>query len=168
MMQPAKNKLVTYLLICAVAMVWGIILYRVFFNDPDGDNNSIFFKAKANHEPFDQYSIKSDTLSLALNYRDPFLGKVTTPEVVAVSAADAPVKIQQPIRPMAPPINWEIVKYSGFIINPKTKKMIAIVTVNGQERMIAEGESFQGLRLIKNKKDSILVSWMGKQKYIKQ
>ncbi|MNL84889.1 hypothetical protein D3C87_2130050 [compost metagenome] len=65
-------------------------------------------------------------------------------------------------------IDWTVIKYSGYITNPVTKKLVSILSVNGMERMLAEGEQFEGARLLKNKKDSVLISWKGKQKYIKQ
>ena len=157
----------TYLLICAVAMVWGIIVYRIFFNEAADDEQHSFATAKAVHEPYDKYVVKNDTFHLVLNYRDPFLGKTVT--VAKEVNAGVPQQVIAAIpKPVPPPLNWETIHYSGYITNPVTKKMVAILSVNGIERMTAEGESFQGVKLLKNKKDSILVSWMGKQKYIRQ
>ena len=166
-MEPVKNKTMTYLLICAVAMVWGIIVYRIFFNEATDDEETSFAIAKTVHEPYDRYVVKNDTFHLAVNYRDPFLGKAVT-LVQELKPSVAPRVIQPMPKPVPPPLNWETIRYSGYVTNPITKKMIAILTVNGMERMTAEGESFQGVKLLKNKKDSILVSWMGKQKYIRQ
>lgn len=166
-MQPVKNKRVTYLLICVVCLVWGIIIYRLFFLDRGGDEETVFLKAKTVHEPYDQYTVKKDTFKLALNYRDPFPGKAITP--AEPPKADLSVHTDfKPVKPVIPPVIWPAIKYTGYITNPKTKKMVAILTVNGKERMTAEGESLEGIKLLKNKKDSILVSWMGKQKYIRQ
>jgi len=166
-MQTGKNKAVTYLLICAVALVWGIIVYRVFFVDPSDDTDGRFLSPKVVHEPFDQYTPKNDTFKLALNYRDPFVGKAK-PVVVEEKVSAGPIAPPLPYKPPAPPLNWSSIKYSGYITNPKTKKLVAILTVNNKERMLGEGESLEGVKLLKNKKDSVLLSWMGKQKYIKQ
>lgn len=166
-METAKNKKVTYLLICAVAAVWGIIVYRVFFNEAGDDIQPHSFKTKTVAEPYDKYVAKNDTFHLALNYRDPFLGKANvTAEMPENLVIEHPMPM--PVKPIAPVLNWNSIKYSGYITNPQTKKLVAILTVNGRERMIAEGETFEGVKLLKNKKDSILVGWLGKQKYIKQ
>jgi type II secretory pathway component PulC len=166
-MQPVKNKGLTYLLICVVCLVWGIIIYRLFFIEAGDDGQTVFLKTKSVHEPYDKYTVKNDTFKLALNYRDPFAGKVNAvadlPKTDVVTHTDI-----KPFKPVPPPLNWSGIKYSGYITNPKTKKMVAILIVNGKERMTAEGESLEGVKLLKNKKDSILVSWMGKQKYIRQ
>lgn len=168
-MQAAKNKKLTWFLICAVALVWGVILYRLFFNNAEEDYVLKSPSVAAKHEPYDQYVLKEDTFKLALNYKDPFLGGITSES--AESKIVDPVLKQVNFVPPAPPkptVDWSIIKYSGYIINPVTKKMVAIVMVNGKERMLAEGEHFEGMQLLKNKKDSVLVSWKDKQKYIKQ
>ncbi|CAM4116683.1 hypothetical protein SAMN06265348_103276 [Pedobacter westerhofensis] len=169
-MQPVKNKGVTYLLIAAVAVVWGIIIYRVLFTDPPSEQDFVAGPTPV-HEPFDEYIAKEDTLRLSLNYRDPFLTNANANAAAAAEATAtmAPVPhAAQPMKPIAPPVNWGAIKYTGYITNPKTKKQVSILTVNGKERMVAEGESLEGVKLLKNKRDSVLLSWMGKQKYIKQ
>lgn len=166
-MQGVKGKKFTYLLIGAVGIVWGVIVYKVFFNS-SGDNYELKMgSGPIQHEVYDQYVVSKDTFTLALNYRDPFLG--------TMEAAALPVKKGLPIisadfspRPVKPIIDWNSIKYSGYILNPLTKSPASIVTVRGIEKMMTVGETFEGVKLIRNKKDSILVSWQGKEKYIKQ
>lgn len=166
-MQPVKNKKLTYLLICAVAIIWGIVVYRLFFaEDPESDMPA-FSQRKEAHEPFDKYVSKNDTFHLALNYRDPFLGKMYVAKESTVKDSTIRHKVK-PFKEPPPAIDWSVIKYSGYITNPVTKKMVAIVTVEGRERMLAVGESLSGVKLIKNNRDSILVNWHGQLKYIKQ
>ena len=166
-MERAKNKTMTYLLICAVATVWGIIVYRIFFNQSDQDVAVIFAKSPTTHEPYNKYEAENDTIPLTLNYRDPFLGSVVA-AVKTDTSAMPKISIPAISKTAAPEPNWQTIRYNGYIINPVTKKMVAILNVNGLERMTAVGESFQGVTLLKNKKDSVLVGWMGKRKYIRQ
>lgn len=164
-MQTAKNKRTTYLLICAVAVVWGIILYKIFFKATDSDDQIKTGVVKVTREPYDQYVAKPDTFKLVLNYRDPFIG---TPVAAEKKMDNQIVKPVSPVINLPPPINWGTIQYTGRIINPVSKKVVSILSVNGAERMMSEGEIFQGVKLLKNKRDSILISWQGKQKYIKQ
>lgn len=167
-MEIAKNKKLTYFLICAVAIVWGVILHRVFFSKSEDDYIIKDSNAIVKHEPYDQYVIKEDTFKLALNYRDPFLGEVASvPEPKIEASTLQQVNFSPPVS-LKPLVDWTAIKYSGYIINPVTKKTVCIIIVNGIERMLAEGESFDGAKLLKNKKDSVLISWKGKQKYIRQ
>jgi hypothetical protein len=166
-MQPVKNKKLTYLLICAVAAVWGIILYRVFFNEAADEYEPTNQHSQIEKDPYDQYVAREDTFRLVLNYRDPFLGTLQNDVVDKSTSAISP-QVNIPVAPPPPPIDWSFVKYSGYVVNPKTKTLVSIISVNGVERMIAEGETFGGVRLLKNKRDSILISWQGKNKHIKQ
>ncbi len=148
------------------------MIYRLFFADAGEDYKPAFAAAKPVHEPYDQYTEKPDTFKLALNYRDPFLGvpaKSTEPAVTpkTLSAADAALHAALSRPALPPPINWSVIQYTGRILNPVSKKVVSIVTVNGKERMLSEGEVFESVKLIKNKRDSILVEWQGKQKYIR-
>lgn len=167
-MQPVKNKKLTYLLICAVTAVWGIIIYKVLFKESEADYEPKFNAVKEAQEPYDQYLVKEDTFKLALNYRDPFLGGVSAPNENKNTSSTVPVQANFNPPPPPPPIDWSLIKYSGYIVNPATKKLVAILAINGREQMIAEGETFEGVKLLQNRKDSILVSWQGKKKYIKQ
>lgn len=164
-MQAGKNKKVTYLLICAVSIVWGLILYKVFSNDTDVEEGFQQPVVSGTSEAYDQFVTRPDTFKLALNYEDPFVGSVKTEQVKVVEKIKAINYTALQVRPL---VDWTGVSYSGYVVNPMTKKLVAILVVLGQERMLAEGEVFAGLKLLKNKKDSVLVSWQGKQKFIKQ
>lgn len=157
----------TYLLLCAAAAVWGIIIYRLVSARAGEEDQAEFLHPPVVHEAYDKYLPKKDTTHLALSYRDPFPGKRMEPEQQQKPAAGT-VPVTKPFKPSPPPVNWSGIRYSGYFVNPKTKRIIAILTVNGKERMIAEGESLEGVKLLKNSLDSILVSWMGEKKYIKQ
>ncbi|MDB5014260.1 MAG: hypothetical protein JWQ25_2462 [Daejeonella sp.] len=151
--------------------MWGIIFYRIFANESDEPVFAVAPNQKAKEEPLDDYILK-DTATLVLNYRDPFLGKAssepdtlrnTNSKISEVSAIDQLMRL--PAQPA--PINWEIVKYNGYIINPANKKLVAIVAVNNVQRMLEEGQIIGGVKVLKNLKDSIKVEYLGKQKYIR-
>jgi len=162
-----KNKKLTILLICAVAAVWGIIIYRILFNEESGGAKPLFASVKLIDEPLDQYFIKEDTASLVLSYRDPFLGGVYSDLKHIADHSQASVAIAPAVvEPI--PINWPAIQYSGYISNSSNQNGVSIVSVNGKERMVAEGEVFEGVKVVKNNKDSILVEWEGNRKHIKQ
>ena len=166
-----KNKKVTFALIVSVAAVWGIIFYRIFAASAEDDPLPRPVVHQANsYESLDDYLVK-DTFKLVLNYRDPFLDKedpkpdttTITPKTVS-SAGFNPVRISTHKKF----INWDIVKYTGHITNPESKKMVCILTVNGKEYMLSEGQSADGVKLIKSGRDSVKVLYRDKMKFIKQ
>lgn len=159
-----KQKAITYILIVSVIAVWGIIFYRVLAaNADDGENKPL---ARVEQKKAIEYYQLPDTTTLVLNYRDPFLGTAATePEdtVKVIDAGDLAMDIAT-----TPPaeINWDFIKYSGFIINPATKRLVSIMSINDNEKMMAVGEVSSGVKLLSNLKDSVRVSYQGKTKYI--
>lgn len=158
-----KNKKLTYFLIVIVAGVWGLILYRIFDAVGTSDDMSTPVTLKQEKEAYNDYSIPKDTTKLLLNYRDPFgitKPKYTTSKVSKIIARQT-IKINP-----KPAMNWSFITYSGYIRNPASKKLIALVSVNGQNITLAEGETKNQIKLIKNLRDSIKVSYQGKTKFI--
>jgi hypothetical protein len=165
-MKLTKNKKFTYLLICSVGIVWGIVLYKIFFSEVEEEYKLPIKAVQTKKEVFDEYLSKPDTFTLALNYRDPFLETVAAP-IDTIQVKPSVEAFNKPV-PVSVPIDWSIIKYSGRIINPQSKVVISIISVEGNERMVKVGEIFQGVKLLANKSDSILVQWRGSKKYIKQ
>ena len=165
-----KNKPLTYLLIVSVAAVWGIIFYRIFSaSDNDEIELKPIVKSGFVNESLDDYKFK-DTFILALNYKDPFLGKVA--EVAEPSQAEKPPVISSPAvfsnpKPLKPQTNWEVVKYTGFILNSSGKQVVALMTIKGKEQMLLEGQTADGVKLLKNLKDSVKVLYQDQTKFIR-
>jgi hypothetical protein len=68
--------------------------------------------------------------------------------------------------PAKPAMNWSFISYAGYIRNPSSKKLIALVSINGQNITLAEGETKNQVKLMKNLRDSIKISYEGKTKFI--
>ncbi len=161
-----KNKAVTYFLIVIVALVWGVIIYRIFDATTAGDNFPV-----ANSAPIMKikdlqvYSEPKDTTHLMLNYRDPFMEEVKTePKVIAV---DKLISHKTGVKTASKPgVNWTFINYSGYIKNSKSKRLLAILIINGKEHTMMEGETFEKVKLVKNLRDSVKITYNGLQKYI--
>jgi hypothetical protein len=160
-----KNKKFILLLILSVAAIWGVIFYRIFAGD--SDVTSLPAAAALSKRSFsDSYQIPADdTFKLSLNYRDPFLGggeaSETEEEITVISGNSL-----LPITLVKPPANWNAIKYNGYIVNPSSKQVVSIITVNGREQMVSVGASVDGVKLLGNYKDSIRVLYQDHIKYI--
>jgi hypothetical protein len=159
-----KNKKSTYLLGAAVLIVWGLIIYRIFnaLNDTGPDASAM--SAPVKKETYNDYTIPADTTRLSLNYRDPF-GITQTKDTVSdkhmlISA------VKTAPREAAPGMNWDFIRFVGYIRNPDSKKLVAMIHLNGAELMMSEGEMNSNLKLIKNYRDSIKITYQGKTKFI--
>lgn len=162
----------TFVLIVSVACVWGIIFYKVF-NAAGAEDDYTFRTPErpAKYEPLDDY-IVHDTSKLSLNYNDPFLKGIS--DTVTEKAIKPAVEIStnpiiKPVQPVIqkPVVNWSAIKYNGFIVNPERKSIVCILSVNGKEYMLSEGEGADGVKLLKSGKDSIKVLYQQNTRFIK-
>lgn len=145
-----------------VLVVWGMIIYRVFEAMGGSDDNNISTATKPVKEAFNDFSIPKDTTHLMLNYRDPFgltKQKDTTRQITRRSTERKTIAVVKPM-------DWSFIRYSGYMLNPGTKKLIALVSINGQNTTLAEGQTQYQVKLIKNLRDSIKISFQGKTKFI--
>lgn len=104
-----------------------------------------------------------DQVILEMSYADPFALANSEPEPIVKSAA--PVLPSAPI-PIKTQVNWTGIIYSGQIYNPTEKKHVAIISVNGKEVMLSEGERSNGLKFIKRVGDSIKVEYQNATKFL--
>jgi hypothetical protein len=158
-----KNKKVTYLLGLLVAIVWGIIIYRIFDAAAGNDDTILPVQTSSKKEAYNDFVIPKDTAHLLLNYRDPF--GITRQKDTTVTAIKK-MHIKPAMVIPKPAINWNFIQYSGYIRNPASKKLITLVSINGRNEMLAEGEVKGQVKLLKNMRDSIKISYNGKIKYI--
>lgn len=159
-----KNKKLTYFLIAAVLALWGIIIFRVVSALTAQDDDNSMPVTTTVKEAYNDFALPKDTAKLLLNYRDPF-GLVKEKDTVSVKH-DRPVMRQISSIVAKPAVNWSFITYSGYIRNPSTKKLIALVNINGQSTTLTEGEIKNEVKLIKNLRDSIKISYEGKTKFI--
>ncbi|SDQ01677.1 hypothetical protein SAMN05428975_5928 [Mucilaginibacter sp. OK268] len=158
-----KNKKIVYLLILLVVIVWGMVIYRIYAAVSDNSEPVIAPVTKIK-EPYDDYGIAKDTSRLQAKYRDPF-GLAPTKDTAAVSPSKS-IHRSIPLT-VSPGINWAAISYMGYIQNPGSKKIIAIMHINGKEVMMTEGENNEQVKLLKNLRDSIKISYHGQTKFIK-
>jgi hypothetical protein len=159
-----KNKKFTYVLGLLVLIVWGVILYRIIgsLGNDDEEFQPIRQVVK---ESYNDFEVTKDTTKLLLNYRDPF-GLTTYKDTTRkVTVKPLSAKMGQAI--IKQPFDWGFIKYSGYIRNPGSKKLIAVVLINGKTVMMAEGETAERVTLVKNLQDSIKVNFDHKSTYIK-
>jgi hypothetical protein len=158
-----KNKTLTYLLALVVCLIWGLIIYRLLAGSSDSDDIPAKTETMAAKDPLDDYSVITDTSHLLLNYRDPFGLTVQKDTIKRSSKKSIQDKVKTPIEPV---INWAFIKYSGYMRNPGSKKLITILSINGKSVSLIEGETAQAVKLIQNKVDSVKVSFNGKTRFI--
>jgi hypothetical protein len=159
-----KNKKFTYFLGFLVLAVWGVIVYRIVDSATGNEDDFRPIENKVSKEPYNDYDVPKDTTQLLLNYRDPFglvRQKDTVTHIKNTTETNRPPVLSKPV------FDWSFIKYSGYIRNPGSKNLVAVVIINGKSVMMQEGETTERVKLIKNLQDSIKVTFDGKTAYIK-
>lgn len=158
-----KNKIITYILLIAVFLIWGYVFYKAI--EPVSALEQVDPQVTNEHKmPALKEELMPDTFSLYANYRDPFLANsFVEPKVDSVKINRVEAIVKMPV----PQIDWSFIRYSGRIQNAKSKQSVALVSIRGKDYMMAEGKSINGVKLIENLKDSIKISYEGKIKFIR-
>lgn len=159
-----------YILGSMVAIIWGIIIFRILGAVGEDDDAAIpAVSIQTKKEPLDDRALVRDTNTLRLNYQDPFKPSMPNKDTVQLPVKQlvrAPNNIIIKSSIPKPATNWSFIKYSGYIRNPRSKKLIALVNINGKSLMLSEGESAEQVKIIKNLKDSIKVGYNKQTKFI--
>jgi len=146
-----KNKKNTYILLFAVLLIWGLVLYR-FFSYASSEENIVENTGDITIKPVILNA--SDTVSLNVNYRDPFLGKMYIPEGAKKAVTIRTHKLQEQIV-------WPPVIYKGIVSDSKNKKKVFMLIINGQTFFMKEKDTEQDITLKKGDRYSITVKYKG-------
>lgn len=160
-----KSKKFVYLLIGCVAIVWGMIIYRIYIGlNQDEENPVVINLPKTGSIQVSDHTADSYVLDLA--YRDPFSSTeiAFVPEEKKESNTGIVKPVMPPVKPM---ISWPTIAYTGYISNPVTHQKIAMLTINGKASMVNEGDVQQGIKLVKNMGDSIQLSFQKNTRFIR-
>lgn len=160
-----KSKKMTYVLAAVTVLLWGAIIYRVVAALA-GDQVPAVFAEPPVREHYDDYKLPKDTARLHGGYGDPFGMAMTkapdTPRVQLKTTATRSITLPFAV----PTINWAMFNYRGYVRNAGSRKLIAVLLVNGKEVTLSEGESAGEVKLLKNMGDSVKLSYHGKTKFI--
>jgi len=158
-----KNKKTVYILLFSVALVWGIVFYRTFMAFSQ-ENELPVQVPEQKVEVLNLSDHTADSYQLAFNYPDPFKVQAKQKEVAPHETASIPAKENKTA--FSQPVPWPTIKYTGYFNNVKSKKKITILNIAGRDLMLNEGETQQGIKLLKNIGDSIKVSFNQSIKFI--
>jgi len=160
-----KNKKAIYLLIPLNLFIWGFFIYRFYSAFSETDQPI----TKSETRITKAFELK-DTLTykLLLDYKDPFLKEqLHTESNFAASQAEPKTKKQSPAKEPVIIIPKQLpdIKYLGLIKNNTSGQSTALVSVNGQSKLIKQNESIDGIVFKSFSKDSLVAKW-GKERIV--
>lgn len=158
-----KNKKLIYLLLPLALLVWGMIIYKIFFQTNAPENIAAFVPNKTAKQ---NNAALPDTFALLLNYPDPFLKNekraVTSTNTTTTQKKPVEIKPQKTIEP----VHFPAIKYSGVV--KKQEHELAIVSINGSSNFMKTGETVNDITLLRIYNDSIIVSFQNQKRTIKK
>ena len=149
-----KKNTKTYVLLGIVALIWGIIGYRIISaisSDPEPQTTAV----NADFKPLPVQ--EKETFTILADYRDPFLG--TLPKKTAK-------KVKRSTKPKAPPAPEIAIAYTGFVADKEAKDNIFFVTINGQQHLMSSGNEIDKVKLLSGNASSIKIRYNNKTKTI--
>lgn len=137
-----------------VIVIWGILIYKIV--DAFSSENAAVSKIqKTNFKP--PKGISKDTFSLVPIETDPFLGTVYSklkPTSHAVNSSPRPTSETQ----------WPSIGYFGLVTDKKSPSSVYIVSINGQQFLLKNGDTLQKLKIIKGSEENISIRFEGQTK----
>ncbi len=151
-----KNKKQLYILLPAVLVVWGLIVFKIY----DSTSSETISHNVLPTTPEDIIaSVEQDTYELILDYNDPFLNaKKTVRRKKARAKRPVSGKVQSKKTNAETSINWNAINYLGFTENSKTSQKTAMVTINKKHYMVKEHQEIEGFVINKISKNLISVN----------
>jgi len=148
-----KNKRNTYILLAAVLLIWGLLIYQFFsFTSGEAVQEAITTNLKVT-----PLAVKErDSIAITVNYRDPFLGKAYLPVDPNMRKADTKKKAMP-----KEPVNWPSVVYKGIVSDSKDKKKVFMVIISGQTYLMRQKDTEQQITLKTGNRDYIDITYEG-------
>lgn len=139
-----------------VLLVWGGVLYQLFsFSNTDEilENTS----TELNIKPF---KLKERSpISINVNYRDPFLGKMYVTQETVVSKKNTPKRRKESKSEEV--IVWPSILYKGIVSDTKDKIKIYMLVIDGKTCLMKKGEAENEILLKDGDKESVYVKYKG-------
>nr|WP_299384822.1 hypothetical protein [Allomuricauda sp.] len=145
-----ERKKINTILITAVALIWGVVLYKFispYFSDPP-----VTFTVQSATKKRTVASKIKDTVVLIYPARDPFLGRVSRPKAKTTKQVSKP-RTTKP----KPAINfvWPTVDYMGFVKSKTSKNPLGLVRIDGKLHRVHLNAVANGLKVTKINGDFI-------------
>ena len=157
-----KKKKTTYILLVIVALIWGVIIYRLIGGgaSPEISINSPMPEIEKKERCME----KPDSVKLSLNYTDPFLKRNLAYKKPSVSLTTAPPPPKVTVnKEVVANIIWPQIDFDGII--ESKDELLVMLQINKSSHIIEKGKVEQGISVIAVSQDSILLSYKHEEKY---
>ena len=130
-----KNRKTLVVLIPAVALIWGMVIYRIVETLSEEEVIKPVNKASQKQQTF---KTEKDTFSLISLDRDPFLGNTYS------SKKNVKKKFVSKKE-----INWPTIEYLGMVSDSDSKSGVYLLNVMGRSHFLQKGDEVDSIKLVK-------------------
>jgi len=148
-----RNKKNIYFLLPAVLLIWGLLGYRLFSAVQPNNTSTDLVTSDISFEP-NKFK-ESEPFTIMTNYRDPFLGTITTANRKNKKSTNK--RKSQPIEP------FPQIVYKGLVSSQNNKQQIFIIGLDGKQHFFKKNQSINGVKLRKGNAKSISLKFQGQQ-----
>jgi len=146
-----KNKRNIKILIPVVAVIWGLVLYKLFEAFyPEDLPMTTSTQTKFELPKYQE----RDSFSLTALEKDPFLGTIARKKAQRNGGTKQSKNTTE----------WPTTSYEGFVADDKGRTTVFVITVNGEQHLLKQGEMVQNVKLIRGSKQSIQLQYDGQRK----
>jgi hypothetical protein len=148
-----KNKKITYLLIVLVALIWGLIFYKIYTNF--GGKKRVEKKmpqSVANVENGQRDSI----FTLSFDYPDPFLKGSGQSSAAPIKNTGNP-KI----------ITWPLIEYRGLMTSNNKNESTGLLKVQASNLLVKQGKVYAEIKVRTIMRDSIFLEFQNESRWLR-
>lgn len=147
-----KNKKITYLLIVLVALIWGLIFFKIYANFGGkklAEKNLPQSVARAENGQRDSI------FTLSCNYPDPFL-------------KGSGQSIAAPIKNTGNPKNvtWPLIEYRGLMTGNNKNESTGLLKVQTSNLLVKQGKVYSEIKIRTITRDSIFLEFQNECRWI--
>ena len=151
-----KNKKITYLLIMLVALIWGMIFYKIY--SKFGEKKQIERSSPLSVVAIEN-GLRDSVFTLSLDYPDPFLkGMGQSSETPLVSAA------KNTGNPMI--VSWPLIEYRGLLTSNSKNESTGLLRIQSSNLLVKQGKVYAAIKIRTLTRDSIFMEYQNESRWL--
>jgi hypothetical protein len=154
-----NKKKINIILIPVVILLWIFVIIRVLGHIKREPANTLSDPINFQHS---DTLLSKDTLTLFLDYNDPFISKNESRSIPGIINPVSEKKIIKKV------VSWPAITYLGTVQNEKKVKKMALLLLSGKTIVLEKGKPVDGIEIFKLFNDSIKLTFDHESKTFKK
>jgi hypothetical protein len=152
-----KNKKSIFILLPAVLLIWGVVLFKVFGVLKPSDSNDLERKETVHFVP--DKIVAKEKIELNIDYRDPFLG------TFEIEKKEKKIVRVQSVIPQEEVV-FPVIEYKGSFSGSNNANTVYLLVIDGAREMFKLKETHREIKLLQGDKEKTVVRFKSVKKTI--